>query len=150
MNTAELAEELQATRDDFNKFRVEIALKLDKLERHVEALQGALVRAGLYVPAAASTAPSGHGRMTPMFGQRHHSLLVPTAPPAPTGRAVSSHVQTPGFAPAPHTYPQQPPHGVATPSRSLGSRHNAQYLPFVMERIALAGQRKSRNDRRTW
>ncbi|KAJ8117972.1 hypothetical protein OPT61_g954 [Boeremia exigua] len=87
-----LGNELEALRRDFAQYRVEMALRLDRLERRLEDAEGTPAR-------------------------------------------VEGRLNT--------------PHGGASASKKLGSRENAQYLLFTIEKIALASQGKAKDDRRT-
>ena len=152
----QFAQELDALRRDFAQYRVETALRLDALERRVDYAEGALLSADFpplrAVPAPApAPAPSrSYDPAMPGSGEHRQHLRAPLpviTAPAPD---LSPNVQTRAHPPTPYGYSEQPPRSAARPAKKLGSRQNAQYLPFAMEKIAAAWQKKGAGDKRTW
>ncbi|KAF1358160.1 hypothetical protein EJ07DRAFT_157161 [Lizonia empirigonia] len=154
MDTNQLAQELNSLRRNFAQYRVEMALRIDSLERRLSAAESALPGPGRSsaplsipplrrAPAAAPAPVHGYGSPMPGFAEhrRHPRAPVPinTAPASSGTQVISS---------TPYAYPWQPPRS-ATPARRAGSSENATFLPFVLERIASASQRKSPGDNRT-
>lgn len=155
MDTNQLAHELNSLRRNFAQYRVEMALRIDSLERRLSAAESALPGPGssstpLSTPALRRAPPAApapvHAFGSPMPGfaehRRHPRAPVPiNTVPASSGTQVMSST--------PYAYPRQPPRS-ATPAKRAGSSENATFLPFVLERIASASQRKSPGDNRTW
>lgn len=153
MNTSMLAQELDAMRHDFAQYRVEMALRVDSLERRLSAAENAFPRRSNPVvslplaslrrtPAQFTTSSSGYGSSMHGFAERGFASRAP----APTITAPSSSAYTL----SPYRFPQQSSRSAAPSSSREGSDKNAAYLPFVLEKIALEAQKKSPGDNRTW
>ncbi|KZM21609.1 hypothetical protein ST47_g7239 [Ascochyta rabiei] len=157
MDTRQLVQELDALRGNFAKYRVEMALHIDSLERRLNAAESALPHSGR--PKAASQCPplrstlspapaSNHGHSSTMPGFTEHRRHPHAPLPIITAPAPSSHLRAPAFPTSPYVHQQQPSQTGFAPVNT-GSSENATFLPFVLEKIAASSQKKSRGDNRT-
>lgn len=152
-----LEQELDEVRERFRQYQVEMALRLDRLERRIEAAEDAPNRISKPRRFSANVPPAvpsyGYASTAPGSVEilRHSQTLSPVntmparAPPLitysnlPAHLAVSySHSQLP------------PPRGAARPSSNVRSHESVQYLPYAMEAIVRAFQSKNRDDCRIW
>lgn len=132
----QLAQQLETLRRDFAQYRVETALRFDKLERRVDEAEGILTHAG-FLPIRTTFAtehPSRYGSVAPrLVGHRRHPLpLLAEKMPSCSTPPSSSYFQTSTHAPKSFGHARQSPRSAARPSKTLGSRDNAQYLPFAI------------------
>lgn len=148
-----LAQQLEALRREFAHYRVDVALRLDRIERRVDDAVDILQRAGLG-PVQASFSPVPLHRtedFSIIYGLRdqYSQLRTLDADSTPSRSAPSSKRQTPGRATVPDGY-RQLHHFATHQKRAPRSNWNAKFLPFALEKIASVSQRKDRSDRRTW
>lgn len=154
MNVSQLTLELQSLRQDYNQYRVEMASRLDDLERRLEIAETALARDGSYgmdLPPMPPSGlrPTGSGSRSDAVFAEHRCLAQPPPPlhPAP---ALSPAFASPNHSATTYGHPQQAPRAGGRPPKKMGSAENAGYLPYAIEKIAAAAQKKSVEDTRTW
>ncbi|KAF3005949.1 hypothetical protein E8E13_010140 [Curvularia kusanoi] len=146
-----LVQQLEVLRREFASYRVDVALRLDRIERRVNGAEDTLQRAGLgpdqvFFP---STPLHRNEDVSIIYGLRdQHSQLRTLDADCTPSRPAPSKRQTPDRATVPGGYTQL--HHFTTP-RELALRKdgNVMFLPFVLEKIASVSQRKGRSDRRT-
>ncbi|CAO2648747.1 Nn.00g096960.m01.CDS01 [Neocucurbitaria sp. VM-36] len=113
--------------------KAEINSRFDNFERRLINVEGAVLR--LAGPNALPAVPAPPSFPAPPSIYQS----IPLPPPAIYGSSSAS-----------HGYSQSPTQGSNTrsASRAVGSRQNASFLPYAMEMIARASQRKQADDQR--
>jgi hypothetical protein len=150
MSTKYLVDQLEALSRNFAQYRVEMALRLDGLERRLATAEAALAQSSFNAPGHSLSSRA----TTPMVGARpgfsEHRRLPGVPPPLNTGLSVDNRGSRRGQPPTAYDRAAESPQSAVPLARRSGSGENATFLPFTLERIASAAQKKSPGDQRTW
>jgi hypothetical protein len=157
MSAAQLTQKLLALEQDYAQYQVEIALYIDKLERRLEEAKKSLSRVPLR-PKLLSTSYLPHQNTVPNFNNHRTDArapppidIEPVKDPAPAStHSLPPFARYPAHTGTPHEGVHHPARDGGRPSKSMGSGENAAFLPYVIEKIAVASQKKTDGDLRSW
>ncbi|KAF3043018.1 hypothetical protein E8E11_000437 [Didymella keratinophila] len=156
MSAVQLTKRLLALEHDYAQYRVEMALYVDKLERRLEEAERNSSRVPLRSgPFGASYVP--YQITVPRLSEHHADARAP--PPFNTAPAMApAPIFTPSFSPlardpahtgTPNEGIHHPVRCSGRPPKNMGSGDNAAFLPYAIEKIAVASQKKTDGDRRS-
>jgi hypothetical protein len=157
MSAAQLTQRLLALEQDYAQYRVEMALYIDKLERRLEEAEGSLSRVPLR-PGLLGTSYLPHQNTVPGFSDHRTDArapppidIEPVKDPAPAStHSLPPFARYPAHTGTPHEGVHHPARDGGRPSKSMGSGENAAFLPYAIEKIAVASQKKTDGDLRSW